>query len=221
MYPVHRKHSQRFEELRQKYEDTIRMHVIDLDRKDNAHNLKIRKLELTYEERLKQEKDQTERLKNEMITKQKEFNVLYDKQKIAHEKKLEGIVREYDSIEKKLKAKIAKLEYEAKESDKIFTEILDQQEEEYEMELRNVVAKSDEMLHKESIRNQHMKGAVQNLKSKKKQLSQLNDELRSKRIVAEDAFQRELFTRNATQVSKNFFFGCTRRMVQYNLTNSF
>lgn len=180
----------------------------DLDRKDSVHNLNIRKLEETYEERLEEEKNKSIRLKNDIVSKQKEFNVLFDKQKIAHDKKVEGIMREYESIEKRLKTQIAKLEDEAKESDKIFTEILNQQEEEYEMEIRNIVAKSDQRLHEESIRHQHMKGTVKNLHSKKNQLSRLNDELRSKHSFAEDTYHRELSMRKEIQVSKNAFPLC-------------
>lgn len=174
---------------------------MDLDTKDNLHSSKLRELEESYEERLTEENSNSERLKKEILCNHKDFNISLEKQKVIYDKKIEGIVREYESIQKKLKAQIAKLEDEAKESDKIFAEILDQQEEEYEMELRNVIAKSDERLYEESIRNVNMKGAVQNLNSKKNQLSRLNEELRSKHLFTEETYRRELSMRKETQVS--------------------
>ena len=194
-------YSRRYEELRKKYDETIKNHVVDLDTKDNLHSSKLREMEESYEERLIEENGNSGRLKKEILCNQKEFNISLEKQKVIYDKRIEGIVREYESIQKKLKAQIAKLEDEAKESDKIFSEILDQQEEEYEMELRNVIAKSDERLYEESIRNVNMKGAVQNLNSKKNQLSRSNEELRSKHLFTEETYRRELSMRKETQVS--------------------
>ena len=135
-----------------------------------------------------------------MSSMQSDFTKLIEQQKASYEDKMAKVKCEIGIKEKRLKAQICKLEEESKESDKIFSEILDQQEEEYEMELLSLRAKSDEKLHKESLENQHMKGTVQNLNSKKNQLGRLNDELKSKQIITEDTYRGELLRRKEIQV---------------------
>ena len=198
--------SLRYNELQKKYEDTIKSHVIDLDKKDDTHDQNLRELEETYEQRLASEKGRCDELKDEMANIQDGFTISFEKRNAIYNSKVETIKSQFGAKEKRLKAQICRLEEESKESDKIFTEILDQQEEEYEMELLNLRAKSDERLHDESLCNQHMKGAVQNLNSKKNQLSRLNDELKSKHLFTEDTYRRELSRRKQIEVRINSKF---------------
>jgi hypothetical protein len=192
--------SARHDELQKKYEDTIKSHVLDLNRKDDTHDMKSQELEQAYEKRLAKESSNYDELKKEIIKIQDEFTTKLEKQKALHDHHVQTIKNEFTTKEKRLKANICKLEEESKESDKIFNEILDQQEEEYEMELLNLKAKADERLHQDSLRNQNMKGAVQTLSSKRNQLSRLNDELKSKHINTEETYRRECAKRKQIQV---------------------
>ena len=192
--------SLRYCELQQKYEDTIKSHVIDLDHKDQLHKLNLQENEASCEQRLRDEGIRYDTLKNEMISVRNDFTKSFEKQKAEYDEKIESIKSGFIGKERRLKTQIYKLEEESKESDRIFAEILDQQEEEYELELRNVKAKSDEKLHEESLKNNEMRGNVQNLMSKKNQLSKVNDELKSKHSFTEETFRRELLYRQQIQV---------------------
>lgn len=190
----------RYCELKKKYDDTIKSHVIDLDQKDSLHHLGLQENEASCEQRLRDEGMRYDALKNEMISVRNEFTKSFDDQKANYDKKIESIKSGFIGKERRLKTQICKLEDDSKESDRIFAETLDQQEEEYEMELRNIRAKSDEKLHEESLKNHKMRGNVQNLMSKKNQLSRVNDELKSKHSFTEETFRRELLYRQQIQV---------------------